>query len=130
MNFGSGGMGQVNFYGSQNAQIPKMSFPVPMPFLPNQVPLYPNLNPNNFQSPVLNETNLKTEQNENESKEPSVREKRSPKAQGNIYINFGNGGAGSSNSNYGSSGGFDYYGGGGRGSAAFNDYMSSYNYYG
>ena len=70
MNFGSGGMGQVNFYESQDT---KMAFPIPnspmpflpnqmpilpnqMPFLPDQIPFYPNLNPNNAQMPVLPET--------------------------------------------------------------------------
>ena len=56
--------------------------------------------------------------------------KRSTEAQGNIFINFGNGGAGSSNQNHGSIGGFEYYGGG-MGSSAFNDYMSGgFDYYG
>ena len=53
MNFGSGGMGQVNFYESQDT---KMAFPIPnspMPFLPNQMPFHPNLNPNNAQMPIL-----------------------------------------------------------------------------
>ena len=56
MNFGSGGMGQVNFYESQDT---KMAFPIPnspMPFLPNQMPFHPNLNPNNAQMPILPET--------------------------------------------------------------------------
>ena len=133
MNYGSGGIGQVNFYGDQNAQFPKMSFSIPnspMLFMPNQMPFLPNLNPNKAQKmPNLPETNLKTQQNENVKKEP-VREKRSPEAQGNIFINFGNGGAGSSNHNHGSIGGFDYYGGG-MGSSAFNDYMSGgFDYYG
>ena len=135
MNYGSGGMGQVNFYGNQNAQFIKMSFSIPdspMLFMPNQMPFLPNLNPNKAQMPkmpVLPETNLKTQQNENVKKEPE-REKRSPEAQGNIFINFGNGGAGSSNQNHGSIGGFEYYGGG-MGSSAFNDYMSGgFDYYG
>ena len=69
--------------------------------------------------------NLKNENDKNNSQ----REKRSPDAQGNIFINFGNGGAGSSNHNHGSNGGFDYYSGG-MGSSAFNDYMSGYDYHG
>ena len=57
MNFGSGGVGQVNFYGKQNDQIPKLSFlPNQMPFLPNEMPFLPNLNPNNAQLPILPET--------------------------------------------------------------------------
>ena len=57
MNFGSGGVGQVNFYGNQNDQIPKLSFlPNQIPFLPNKMPFLPNLNPNNAQLPILPET--------------------------------------------------------------------------
>ena len=62
------------------------------------------------------------------------RESRSPNAQGNIYINFGHGGAGSSNfgsnhgSNFGSNGGFGNYGGGSGSSSTFNS--GSYDYFG
>ena len=58
------------------------------------------------------------------------RESRSPNAQGNIYINFGHGGAGSSNfgSNFGSNGGFGNYGGGSGSSPTFNS--GSYDYFG
>ena len=84
-------------------------------------------------STYLPEIDLKTQENEND-KRNSEREQRSPNAQGNIYINFGHGGAGSSNfgsnhgSNFGSNGGFGNYGGGSGSSSTFNS--GSYDYFG
>ena len=79
---------------------------------------------------MQSQENLNNENIENKTE----RESRSPNAQGNIYINFGHGGAGSSNfgsnhgSNFGSNGGFGNYGGGSGSSPTFNS--GSYDYFG
>ena len=72
-NYGSGGIGNVNFYGNERAQVPTMSFPRPhptnqfqgfypgFPFMTVQMPMYPgapNLNQPALVKPAQIQHNL------------------------------------------------------------------------